>query len=47
MLLEKREYFVDDDESNDNIMYSQQIVMDTKCNSPCPSTAEMCIAICA
>ena len=40
--------FVDDgnDESNDKIMYSQQVI-DSKCKSPCPSTAEMCIAMCA
>ena len=36
--------FVDD--SNDETTYSQQVV-ETKCKSPCPSTAEMCIAMCA
>jgi hypothetical protein len=39
------ENFVDDD-VNDKIMYSQ-LVADPKCKSPCPSSAEMCIAICA
>ena len=39
------EYFVDDDANNKTMLYSQQIVMDTKCKSPCPSTAEMCIAM--
>ena len=30
------------------MMYSQQVVVDTKeCKSPCPSSAEMCIEICA
>ncbi|HEX2405616.1 MAG TPA: hypothetical protein VHJ38_00290 [Nitrososphaeraceae archaeon] len=42
----KGEYFVDDDDNNNKIMYSQQVV-DTKCKSPCPSSAEMCIAMCA
>ena len=37
--------FVDD--SNDDTTYSQQVVGETKCKSPCPSTAEMCIEICA
>jgi hypothetical protein len=36
--------FVDDD--NDKMMYSQQLV-ESKCKSPCPSSAEMCIEICA
>ena len=31
---------------NDETIYSQQVV-ETKCKSPCPSTAEMCIAMCA
>ncbi len=43
----EREYIVDDDDkSNDKIMYSQQLI-DTKCKSPCPSSAEMCITMCA
>ena len=38
--------FVDND--NDKTMYSQQVVAETKeCKSPCPSSAEMCIAMCA
>ena len=36
--------FVDD--GNDETRYSQQVI-ETKCKSPCPSTAEMCIAMCA
>jgi hypothetical protein len=40
-----REYIVDED-ANNKVMYSQQII-DTKCKSPCPSSAEMCIAMCA
>ena len=32
---------------NDKTMYSQQVVAETKCKSPCPSSAEMCIEICA
>ena len=30
---------------NDKMTYSQQVV-ETQCKSPCPSTAEMCIAMC-
>ena len=39
--------FVDD--NNDKTTYSQQqVVAETKeCKSPCPSSAEMCIAMCA
>ena len=36
--------FVDD--GNYETTHSQQVV-ETKCKSPCPSTAEMCIAMCA
>ena len=34
------------DNGNDKMAYSQQVV-ETKCKSPCPSSAEMCIAMCA
>ena len=34
------------DDGNDETTYSQQVV-ETKCKSPCPSTAEMCITMCA
>jgi hypothetical protein len=34
------------DDGNYETTYSQELI-DTKCNSPCPSTAEMCIAMCA
>ena len=37
--------FVDDD--NDKTTYSQQLVETKECKSPCPSSAEMCIAMCA
>jgi hypothetical protein len=43
----KGEYFVDDDDNNqDHMMYNQQVV-ETECKSPCPSSAEMCVAMCA
>jgi hypothetical protein len=42
------EYFVDDIDNEKMISYSQQVeVMETECKSPCPSSAEMCIAMCA
>ena len=41
----EREYIVNED-ANNKVMYSQQVI-DTKCKSPCPSSAEMCIAMCA
>ena len=28
-------------------MLSQQVVVETECKSPCPSSAEICIAMCA
>ena len=37
--------FVDD--NNDKTIYSQQVVETKECKSPCPSSAEMCIAMCA
>ncbi len=37
--------FVDD--NNDKTTYSQQVVETKECKSPCPSNAEMCIAMCA
>jgi len=40
------ENFVVDDNDNNKMTYSQQVV-EPKCKSPCPSTAEMCIAMCA
>ena len=36
--------FVDDD--SDKTTYSQQLV-ESECKSPCPSSAEMCIEVCA
>ena len=43
------EYFVvdDDDHNKDQMMSTQQLVETKECKSPCPSTAEMCIAMCA
>jgi hypothetical protein len=40
------ENFVVDDTDIDKITYSQQII-ETQCKSPCASSAEMCIAMCA
>ena len=37
--------FIDD--NNDKTTYSHQVVETKECKSPCPSTAEMCIAMCA
>ena len=37
--------FVDD--NNDKTTYSQQLAETKECKSPCSSTAEMCIALCA
>jgi hypothetical protein len=39
------ENFVDD--GNGKTAYSQQLVETKECKSPCSSTAEMCIAMCA
>lgn len=48
--LGEREYFVDVD-NKDQIMiqhhHHQQQLVDAKCKSPCPSSAEMCIEMCA
>ena len=41
----ERENFVDD-KDNDKMTYSQQTI-ETECKSPCPSSAEMCIEMCA
>ena len=37
--------FVDYD--NGKTTYSQQVVETKECKSPCPSSAEMCIEMCA
>ena len=34
-------------EDNDKTTYSQQLVQTKECKSPCPSSAEMCIVMCA
>ncbi len=42
------ENFVDDYNNGKMTTYSQQVgEMETECKSPCSSTAEMCIEICA
>ena len=42
------EYFVDDNNNDKITMFSQQVVAaETECKSPCPSSAEICIAMCA
>ena len=42
------ENFVDDIHNEKMTSYSQQVeVMETECKSPCPSSAEMWIAMCA
>ena len=46
----EREYLVDDNNNDKTTMSSQQQVAaaETKeCKSPCPSSAEICIAMCA
>ena len=47
----EEENFVDDNNKDKNTMYSQQdeevVVAETTCKSLCPSTAEMCITMCA
>jgi len=40
------EVYIVDEDANNKIMYSQKVI-ETKCKSPCPSNAEMCIAMCA
>ena len=42
----KGENFVDDNGNDKKTMYCKQVV-ETKCKSSCPSSAEMCIAMCA
>jgi len=40
------EVYIVDEDANNKIMYSQKVI-ETKCKSPCPSNAKMCIAMCA
>ena len=40
------ENFVDDIDIEKMTSNRQQVEMETECKSPCPSSAEMCIAIC-
>ena len=46
MLLEKEKTVVVDDSDKDKTTCSQQAI-ETQCKSPCSSSAEMCIAMCA
>ena len=41
--------FVDENNNYKITMYSQQVIeeVETECKSPCPSSAEMCIEVCA
>ena len=39
--------FVVDDDNEDQMMYNQQVVETKECKSPCSSSAEMCITMCA
>jgi hypothetical protein len=43
--------FVVDDDNKTKLTYSQQqqaiVELETECKSPCPSSAEICIAMCA
>jgi hypothetical protein len=41
---EGENFVIDNDKT---IMYSQQAEVETECKSPCPKSAEMCIAMCA
>jgi hypothetical protein len=45
-VLGEGENFVVDDNDKTMIYHTQQIT-ETKCKSPCPPTAEMCIQMCA
>jgi hypothetical protein len=36
-----------DNDNKDQMMYNQQVVETTECKSPCSSSAEMCITMCA
>ena len=36
-----------DDIDNDKTAYSQQQLVESECKSPCPSTEEICIEVCA
>ena len=44
--LREEKNFVDNIE-NEKTTYSQQVLETKECKSPCPSSAEMCIEICA
>jgi len=35
------------DDNNDKTTYSHQVIETKECKSPCPSSAEICIAMCA
>jgi len=43
----KGEYSINDGKNVKATMYNQQVPVETECKSPCPSSAEMCIEMCA
>ena len=44
---EEEKFVVDNDKNVKATMYNQQVLVESECNSPCPPSAEMCIAMCA
>lgn len=41
-------FVIDDDDDNKKMTYSQpQEEVEAECKSPCPSSSEMCISMCA
>jgi hypothetical protein len=44
---EEENFVVDYDNNLKATMYNQQVLIESECNSPCPPSAEMCIAMCA
>jgi hypothetical protein len=44
---EEEKFVFDNDKNVKATMYNQQVLVESECNSPCPPSAEMCIAMCA
>jgi ABC-type uncharacterized transport system permease subunit len=44
---EEENFVVDNDKNVKATMYNQHVLVESECNSPCPPSAEMCIAMCA
>ena len=40
-------FVVDNDNNVKATMYNQQVLVESECKSPCSSSAEMCIEMCA